>query len=239
MRRKFNYIRAFAVGLLCTLTCFLILITDHSSRGSTIFKPPRDARVINVLDFGATPNDSTDDTAAIQKAIVKALDNQNRYAFPPFIFIPKGTYLLSDTLSSRVRQGGWSDGWLAGMILMGESRSQTILKLKNNLPAFANPSKPKPVIMTGSESDGNSNPSGSGNKAFRPNQDAPANIPAVIIRNSKVSLAYRITGSNGPDVFEYPLQIREEQAGTKKELTLAKLSSMGVGQTVPLFNSTR
>jgi len=167
MRRKFNYIRAFAVGLLCTLTCFLILITDHSSRGSTIFKPPRDARVINVLDFGATPNDNTDDTAAIQKAIVKALETQNRYAFPPFIFIPKGTYLLSDTLSSRVRQGGWSDGWLAGMILMGESRSQTILKLKNNLPAFANASKPKPVIMTGSESDGNSNPSGSGNRAFR------------------------------------------------------------------------
>jgi hypothetical protein len=124
--------------------------------------------------------------------IVKALETQNRYAFPPFIFIPKGTYLPSDTLSSRVRQGGWSDGWLAGMILMGESRNETILKLKNNLPAFANPSKPKPVIMTGSESDGNSNPSGSGNRAFRPNQDAPANIPAVIIRNSKVSLAYRI-----------------------------------------------
>src|SRR3712207_3797246 len=103
MRRKFHDIRAFALGLLCTLVCFFTLMTDQSFSASTNFKPPRDARVINVLDFGATPNDSTDDTAAIQKAIVKALNRDTRYGSPPFIFIPKGTYLLSDTLSSRVR----------------------------------------------------------------------------------------------------------------------------------------
>ncbi|ARV59404.1 hypothetical protein BZZ01_12910 [Nostocales cyanobacterium HT-58-2] len=173
MRRKFHHIRALAMGLLCcTLICFFTLLTDQFATASTNFTPPRDARVLNVRDFGATPNDSTDDTAAIQKAIVKAINRQTRYGSPPFIFIPKGTYLISDTLSSRIKQGGWSDGWRAGMILMGESRTQTILKLKNNLPAFSNPSNPKPVIMTGSEKNtdpknSNSNPSGSGNEAFR------------------------------------------------------------------------
>jgi len=167
MYLKLNYIRAFALGLLCTFLCLFISIAYHSSKAVANFIPPSDARVINVRDFGATPNDSTDDTAAIQGAIVKALDRQSRYASPPFIFIPKGTYLLSDTLLSRVKSGGWSDGWRAGMILMGESRGETILKLKNNLPAFSNPSQPKPVIMTGSESDSNSNPLGNGNRAFR------------------------------------------------------------------------
>ncbi|GAA6615461.1 glycosyl hydrolase family 28-related protein [Scytonema sp. NUACC26] len=167
MRHKFKHIRTFALGSLCTLICVLIAIAYHPARVSASFRPPGDARVLNVRDFGATPNDSTDDTKAIQKAIVKAIDTKSRYESPQFVFIPKGTYLISDTLLSRIEKKEWSDGWRSGMILIGESRRDTILKLKDKLPAFSNPSRPQPVIMTGSESDGHSNPSGSGNRAFR------------------------------------------------------------------------
>jgi hypothetical protein len=167
MRHKFKHIRTFALGSLCALICLVIAISYHPARVSASFKPPSDARILNVRDFGATPNDNTDDTKAIQKAIVKAIDTQSRYGSPQFVFIPKGTYFISDTLVSRIERKDWSDGWRAGMILMGELRGNTILKLKDNLPAFSNPSRPKSVIMTGSESDGRSNPSGSGNRAFR------------------------------------------------------------------------
>lgn len=153
--------------LLAFIACHPSRVPSSIPRGGSAFVPPSDSRIVNVLNFGAKPNDNIDDTAAIQRAIVKAINTQSRAGSPPFIFIPKGTYLISDTLASRIGQGGYSDGWLSGMILMGESREETILKLQDNLPAFSNPSNPKPVIMTGSEVDGNSNPSGGGNRAFR------------------------------------------------------------------------
>jgi hypothetical protein len=166
MYRNSSSVYTDLLKLSCVLFLLLAFIACYPSSVSA-FVPPRDSRIVNVLNFGAKPNDNTDDTAALQRAIVKAINTQHRAGSPPLIFIPKGTYLISDTLVNRIGQGGYSDGWLSGMILMGESRKETILKLRDNLPAFANPSNPKPVIMTGSESDGASNPSGEGNRAFR------------------------------------------------------------------------
>lgn len=137
------------------------------SAASIAFTPPENARIISVLEFGAMPDDEQDDTAAIQAAIASAIDPGSRYGTPKFVFLPRGTYLLSDTLESRVAVGGWADGWRAGMILMGESRQGTVLKLQDNLPAFANAENPKSMIRSGSESDGESNPDGGGNRAFR------------------------------------------------------------------------
>lgn len=151
----------------CMLLSLGLTIACYSPPATATFVPPEQAGIINVLDFGATPDDDLDDTEAIRNAIIRAIEPQSRYGAPQFVFIPKGTYLLSDTLESRIGTGGWADGWRAGMILMGESRQGTILKLKDNLSAFADPEKPKAMIRTGSESDGNSNPDGRGNRAFR------------------------------------------------------------------------
>lgn len=134
---------------------------------TTDIRFPPDARIIDVTKYGAKPNDGGDDTKAIQTAIAAALNSRNRYAAPPFIYFPKGTYNISDQLESRVGQGGWSDGWRAGMILFGESRKNTILRLKNKLPAFADRQNPRAVIKTGSEMNTQSNASGFGNQAFR------------------------------------------------------------------------
>ncbi len=145
--------------------------TVKASSKTKLLKPdlqfPTDAGIFNVTDYGAKPNDGVDDTAKIQVAIATALKSKSRYSALPFIYFPKGTYNLSDQLESRVGSGGWSDGWRAGMILIGESGNRTVLKLTNNLAAFSNPKQPKAVIKTGSEKDTESNPSGAGNRAFR------------------------------------------------------------------------
>ncbi|MBW4665807.1 MAG: glycoside hydrolase family 55 protein [Chroococcus sp. CMT-3BRIN-NPC107] len=128
---------------------------------------PADAGIFNVTGYGAKPNDGVDDTAEIQVAIATALKSNSRYSALPFIYFPKGTYNISDQLESRVGIGGWSDGWRAGMILIGESGKGTVLKLANNLADFSNPKTPRAAIKTGSEKDTESNPSGEGNRAFR------------------------------------------------------------------------
>lgn len=128
---------------------------------------PADARIFQVTDYGAKPNDDVDDTEKIQAAIAAALDSKSRYSAPPLIYFPKGTYNVSAQLESRIGIGGWSDGWRAGMILVGESREGTVLQLRDKLVAFSEPKRPKAVIKTGSEKDTKSNPNGSGNRAFR------------------------------------------------------------------------
>lgn len=146
-------------------------IVKASSKIAEPLKPdlrfPKDAGLFNVTDYGAKPNDNVDDTAKIQMAIRAALTSKSRYSATPFIYFPKGIYNLSNQLESRIGSGGWSDGWRAGMILIGESSNGTVLKLANELADFSNPKKPKAVIKTGSEKDTKSNPSGAGNRAFR------------------------------------------------------------------------
>lgn len=128
---------------------------------------PADAGTVNVANFGAIANDGLDDTAAIQAAIVYALQNTpSRYAAPTIVYIPTGTFNISDSLLGRVAPDTWSDGWLAGMVVMGESREGTILQLADNASGFGSASTPKPMIKTGSEGRSDNEPGG-GNQAFR------------------------------------------------------------------------
>lgn len=69
--------------------------------------------VINVLDFGATGNGSTDDTAAIQAAL-------NSIATSGTVFFPAGTYIASILSLPK------------SCSLVGAGYSSTTLKLKNN-----------------------------------------------------------------------------------------------------------
>jgi Pectate lyase superfamily protein len=128
---------------------------------------PADAGIFRVTDYGANPDDGVDDTAKIQLAIASALKSKSRYSAMPFIYFPKGTYNISDQIESRIGDSGWSDGWRAGMILVGESQQGTVLKLSDNLADFSDSNNPQAVIKTGSEQDTKSNPDGSGNRAFR------------------------------------------------------------------------
>jgi polygalacturonase len=69
---------------------------------------------VNVVDFGATGDGITDDTAAIQSAINRAATTNSS------VFFPAGTYLIQGTLTA---------GTLA--VLYGEGIDKTILKKKS------------------------------------------------------------------------------------------------------------
>lgn len=128
---------------------------------------PSASGYLSVADYGAIPNDGIDDTAAIQAAINDRLANYPRYGSGgPFVYLPAGVYNVSDTLESRIGSGGFSDGWRAGLVLIGEDRDSTVLQLPDNASGFNSSSSPRAVLRTGSEGT-NTNPNGDGNQAFR------------------------------------------------------------------------
>jgi hypothetical protein len=112
---------------------------------------PADAGVFNVKNYGALGK-GEDDTAFFQAAIKAALDAEgnNRYGGMIILYVPNGTYLISGTLQSR-DTSPYSDGWLSGMYIQGQSQAGTILKLQNSCAGFTSASSPKPMIQTGSE----------------------------------------------------------------------------------------
>ncbi|MBF2028659.1 MAG: glycoside hydrolase family 55 protein [Oscillatoriales cyanobacterium C42_A2020_001] len=102
---------------------------------------PADAGVLNVKDFGAKGDGVTDDTAAIQAAL-NAFPNGKR-----IIYLPNGTYLVSNTLSWSAGTGIGDD--YKNTILQGQSERGAIIKLKDNAAGFTNVNQPKSVIFTG------------------------------------------------------------------------------------------
>ncbi|MBE9166057.1 glycoside hydrolase family 55 protein [Pleurocapsales cyanobacterium LEGE 06147] len=97
--------------------------------------------VINVKDYGAKGDGVTDDTQAFKKAIERdEIANSGK-----IIYVPKGTYLVSDTINwPRGVHGGH---YYKRTTLLGESRQETVIKLKDNAPGFSG-KQSKPVIDT-------------------------------------------------------------------------------------------
>jgi hypothetical protein len=152
----------------------LVATTSLASSPAWRFQPPADSGIVNVRDYGAKGDGIADDTAAIARAISENID-KSRYRANPFIYLPAGTYLVSDSIEGRIIEEGrdqgkvWSAGWRAMLILIGESREETILRLKDNAPGFQDPANPKWMLATGSEHDDRNNQPGGGNRAFRHN----------------------------------------------------------------------
>ena len=152
------------------LVAFLLWGAHAASAVEYVF--PADAGIIDVKrDFGAKGDGKTDDTAAIQKAIVTAL--LGNYRNPKFIYLPVGTYVISAELKARITdvpdgKGGWSDGWRCGLALVGQSREKTVIRLKDQTPAFGDKSKPRAMLITGSTLNNNEQRQGGwGNEGFQ------------------------------------------------------------------------
>jgi hypothetical protein len=93
---------------------------------------PENSGIINVRSYGAKGDGVTDDTEAIQRSL------QARSSSDKLVYLPNGTYLVSATLlwpSKRI-------------IVQGQSRDQTVIKLKDNNPGFGSNDPPQPVIST-------------------------------------------------------------------------------------------
>lgn len=127
---------------------------------------PAFAGLINVKQYGARGDGLTDDTAAIKAAIAASHASSTRDL--KTVYFPNGTYLVSDTLLKRTASGEW----LAHFVLQGESRSGTILRLKDSAPGYGDPAAPKAVIYTASFHLGSGTPSsgwtqlGEGNEGY-------------------------------------------------------------------------
>jgi len=133
---------------------------------------PKDSGVINVrIDYGAKGDGVTDDT----QAIISALEEAGSHPRPVKpVFLPAGTYLVSDTILRRDAEGFF----VGDMILYGQGEGKTTIKLMDAAPGFSDPSSPKAVIFTGSYCFGGRTPDqcdgsrdwtglGEGNEAYR------------------------------------------------------------------------
>jgi hypothetical protein len=98
---------------------------------------PADAVVDVKAAYGARGDGSTDDTAALQKAITENPDRT--------VYLPAGTYLVSRALEARTRGGAWQ----SGLRLVGEDRDSTVVKLKDKASGFTNRWNPRPLLRTG------------------------------------------------------------------------------------------
>lgn len=155
-----------ALALLCTCVVAGVSAVEY--------RFPPDAGIIDVKrDFGATGDGVTDDTAALKAAIQTAL--KGNYRNPRMIYLPIGTYLISEPLKARTHEGPedgstWCNGWRCGLFLTGESRERTIIRLRDAAPGFQDPAKAQPVIITGSTGHGKGHDQrkgGFGNEGFQ------------------------------------------------------------------------
>lgn len=110
---------------------------------------PPSSMVVDVTQppFQADPTGSRDSTQAIQAAVDSILRDAPNHGKP--LYFPAGTYLISDTITADHQKiGAWGQTPLKAMIirLLGESRSRTILKLKDHAPGFNDPNAPKAVF---------------------------------------------------------------------------------------------
>jgi hypothetical protein len=123
---------------------------------------PADSGVVNVKTaYGAKGDGSTDDTAAILRAIQTSIAVRDR-----IIYFPAGTYVVSAPLEWKDANGGWG----AYLSFQGESRTTAIIKLKDNAAGYSDATNPKAVIFTASNVGTNPDwPNGTGNEGFRNN----------------------------------------------------------------------
>jgi hypothetical protein len=121
----------------------------HAGKGGRILdvtKPP----------FDATGDGVTDDTAALVKAYDFVANKIRQYGIHNpsasfTIYLPRGTYLVSDTIlysAPFVDYTSSHPGYegMAGTRFVGENRETTIIRLKDNCPAFES-GKAKAVVQ--------------------------------------------------------------------------------------------
>ncbi len=103
-----------------------------SASAENIVFPPDAVCDVRQPPYNAKGDGETDDTAAIQKA----LDERQR-----LIYLPNGTYLVSNTLR-------WGTGQ-KHQVLQGQSVDGTVIKLQDNCGGFSIPERPLAVLWTG------------------------------------------------------------------------------------------
>lgn len=124
------------------------LVLVLTATAATAEPLPQDSGILNVHDFGARGDGHHDDTAALLKAIAASGgDTGPAFWQDRIVYLPDGTYLVSDTLLKRYRDGRFG----SGLILVGQSRAHTVIRLADRARGFTDPSRPRAVIFTASK----------------------------------------------------------------------------------------
>ena len=162
--------------------------------------------VINVKNYGAKGDGLTDDTAAFKKAIERnEIANQGK-----IIYVPNGTYLVSDTISWP--KGDSSGNYYKRTTLLGESRNKALIKLKDNTPSFAS-EIPKPVIDTN-----HNRANGFFNRI--------ENLTVDTGSGNKSAIAIKINSNNGGGIFDVSVTSEDAQGSHGIDLTGSEIGPL-------------
>lgn len=138
---RFSHCGALALGAILLASCAHAAPQNAPAKTGTTWgemqQPsgafPADVGMVNVkTQYGAKGDGKTDDTAAIQKAI---LENRDKFRT---IYFPNGTYMVSKTLTI-----GQDKQDVQFTCFQGESRNGAVLKLRDNAPGFDVPGEQK------------------------------------------------------------------------------------------------
>jgi len=153
-------LRIFTRSLFVTCLCLLFLSADVTAGHAQDKRFPPDA-VVNVTlpPYNVRPEQGVDNTAAIQQAITDNVGTGR------ILYFPAGTYVISDTLVAKSKDGRWK----AMLTFQGENRNKSIFKLADKSYNFNDKLSQKAMLTTGSIEENDDNPNGGGNKAFRNN----------------------------------------------------------------------
>ena len=127
--------------------------TEEPARNSAFSDVGYPARTTGVVDvtrppYNAIPDDGKDDTAAINAALRDhnaGVSEDNLMTWT--VFIPAGTYHISDTLVPRDKHEPWKNQ--CGVRILGAGLDKTVLRLADNALGFDSPTHPKYVLRTG------------------------------------------------------------------------------------------
>jgi hypothetical protein len=108
---------------------------------------PSDSGIIDVRLQGAVGDGIADDTPAIRRAIGELPPYDKTHPYETrIIYFPAGTYRVSDTILRKDANGRFEPD----LVLIGESRDSTIIKLADNAPGYGDRAHPKAIIYTSS-----------------------------------------------------------------------------------------
>lgn len=107
---------------------------------------PDDPSIIDVKDWGALGDGRADDTAAIRAALAEAERRADFGVYTPIVFMPPGTYRVTETIEKRNASGHYDSGFM----LQGAGRSKTVIRLDPSAPGFNDPAQPRAVLYTAS-----------------------------------------------------------------------------------------
>lgn len=126
-----------------------LLVSSHCVHANT-YTYPDNSLVVDVTQppWNVDNSGTVDVTTNIQ-AIIDTYKYDAQQVCPYIIYFPTGTYLVSKSLIGSTEDGGSGQGWI---IIQGESRENTIIKLKDNCDGsgdtenFTDSNNPRAVI---------------------------------------------------------------------------------------------